>query len=165
MQWQSFFDRKQQATLMVVALVAWVWTAVIVDWLWVFYLPVIIQYVILGLITVASGGWLAMTYEKYSAKTVWFWLVLTVTFPVFWQFSLYNCHHFGLELLSVYVARFGLAILFLIGLIWNVWGLEQIAQRIETLRRQQREFDLGAVLQKKRRRTRAKTWNPLDPEA
>lgn len=165
MQWQSFFDRKQQATLMVVALVAWVWTAVIVDWLWVFYLPVIIQYVLLGLITVASGGWLAVTSEKHGTKTVWFWLVLTVTFPVFWQFSLYNCHHFGLEILSVYVARFGLAILFLIGLVWSVWGVEQIAQGIELYRRQQREFDLQAVLQKKYRSSTTKTWNPFDPEA
>jgi len=165
MQLQSFFDRKQQGMLIVVAMVAMIWAAVIIDWLWVFYLPFVIQYAMLGLITLASAGWLALTSEQYGTKNVWFCLVASVTFPVFWQFSLYNCDHFGLALLRGYLAWSGLATLFLIGLSWNVWGVEQIAQRIETLRRQQRAFDLKAVLQKKRRRIRTETWNPFDPDA
>ena len=50
MQLQSFLDQKQQRMLIVVALVTMIWAAVIVDWLWVFYLPFVIQYGILGLI-------------------------------------------------------------------------------------------------------------------
>jgi len=165
MQSQPFLDRKQQGTLALVAPIAAVWGAVVIDWLWVFYLPFVIQYVMLALFTLASGAWLVVTANRQGASNRWFYLVASLTFPVFWQFSLYNCDHFGPPLLRGYLAWFGLATLFLIGLSWNVWGVERIAQRIETRRRQQREFDLESVLQKKRRTTSAKTWNPFDPEA
>ena len=165
MQLQPFFDRKQQTTLVLVAPVATIWAAVLVDWLWVLYLPFVIQYVMLALLTLASGAWLAVTAEQYGTKNRWFYLVASITFPVFWQFSLYNCDHFGQPLLRVSLAWFGLASLFLIGLAWTVWGVERIAQQIEAFRRQQQEFDLQSVLQKKRRRTSVQTWNPFDPAA
>ncbi len=146
-------------------LVGYVWAAVVIDWLWVLMLPSIIQYSLLGAIAIASMAWLIRCYFVHGARTPWFWVVFTITFPVFWQFMLYNADQFDFELLRAYVSRAGLVMLFLIGLIWNIWGVERIAQRIESGRRQQQKFDLQEVLQQKQRKSEVETWNPFDPAA
>lgn len=162
MQTRSVLNRIE---LIVAPLVALVWAVVIVDWVWISYLPPLLQGVVLGTITSGCVLWLTWSSYRRGARHPGFWIVLTITFPVFWQYAIYGCNYFTLEILDGYLAWFGLGILFLGGLAWQIWGLEKIAQHLDFHRCQQREFNLQNVLQQQHSQATVKIWNPLDPEA
>ena len=156
---------KHRSPLLEVGLLGFVWTCVVADWMWINKLPFGIQYMVLSVSYLGSIAWLVKTYHDDGMRSTRFLAAATLVFPVFWQFVLYQCQQLGWQSLSVYVAWVGLAMLFLIGLAWNTWAVECIAQRIETRRRQQREFDLRDVLRQKPTQCEVHTWNPLDPAA
>ena len=151
--------------MLVTSGVAIAWLAALIDWLWLFRLPGFVDGSVFAATTVASAVWLCCVWFLYGGRSAWFWLTFTCTFPVFWQFGVYTTDVLELELFRAYVARAGLATLFVTGLAWITWHLERVTQSIDSVRRQARGFNLQAVLSQEQQESDAKTSNPLDPAA
>ena len=95
----------------------------------------------------------------------------SVLYPFGWQLSVFLSELFGLYDFRAGLTTYGMYGLFLIGLSWLIWWVEQKSRRIEQARLEEILGD-GPLLmspssateayeQKKRRRG----WNPLDPNA
>ena len=151
--------------MLVTSGVAIAWLAALIDWLWLFRLPGFVDGSVFAATTVASAVWLCCAWFLYGGRSAWFWLTFTCTFPVFWQFGVYTTDVFELEIFRAYVARAGLATLFVTGLAWITWHLERVTQSIDSARRQARGFNLQAVLSQEQQESDVKTLNPLDPAA
>lgn len=148
------------------SVVALVWLFALMDWLWLHLLPDSILTCIFCIISITCGIVLRTRFKQRASKTLQFWGMLSICVPVGWQAGVYFSEWLGLEVFRAYFARGGLALFFITGLSWVVWGIERHAQRIESARRD--EFNLEKVLQRKNTKRPAsdrRIWNPLDPFA
>ncbi|MDE0819238.1 MAG: hypothetical protein OSA92_16395, partial [Pirellulaceae bacterium] len=144
-----------------------VWFAAVIDWVWVGLLSD--HTLLFAGAAIAMAIRLRIEYRRRHENLIRFWFAFTVAIPIFWQAGIYFSDWLEFGVLRGYVARVGLATFFITGLIWVVWGIERISQRLEVERR--KAFDLQATLRHeapvrtKDKEPQAKIWNPLDPQA
>lgn len=161
--WRNI-NRRTRWTAVVVTLV---WFAAVIDWVWVGLLPD--HTLLFAGAAIAMAIRLRIEYRRRHENLIRFWFTFTVAIPIFWQAGIYFSDWLEFGVLRGYVARVGLVTFFITGLIWVVWGIERISQRLEVERR--KAFDLQATLRHeapvrtKDKEPQAKTWNPLDPQA
>jgi len=139
------------------------WFAAVVDWVWVNLLPDVALVILFETMTLAAAVWLFRAYTIRAENPVRFWMIFSITVPVFWQSAVCYFQWLGWELLRSYAAHVGLVTFFFTGLMWVVWGVEKHSQRLDDERRQ--AFDLNAVLQQTRSTQEVRSWHPLDPLA
>jgi hypothetical protein len=95
----------------------------------------------------------------------------TVAYVVLWAGGMIGSHLLALGAVYSWLAVYGLSGLFLIGLGWAVWGVEQTSQRYQARRmREALAAPASDALTAARRRpmlvrTARRTWNPLDQDA
>ena len=150
----------------IVGAVALVWHFALVDWLWTHLLAESLLPVIFLAVSLLCLSGLYKQYKQRAENQVQFWAVFSLCIPVGWHAGVFFSEWMGLEMFRAYFARGGLALFFIVGLVWVIWGVEKYAQRIETARRE--GFNLENVLQRKRASRQdsgRKIWNPLDPHA
>ena len=146
--------------------VALIWLFALVDWLWTSLLPEsVLPGIFLVVLLICCTAFFKQ-YRQRKANQIQFWIVFSICLPVGWHAGVYFCEWLGLDVFRAYCARGGLGAVFITGLAWGIWGLEQHVQRIEVTRRE--KFSLENVLyqkQTKRKDNLGKIWNPLDPHA
>lgn len=150
----------------IVGAVALVWHFALVDWLWTHLLAESLLPVIFLAVSLLCLSGLYKQYKQRAENQLQFWAVFSLCIPVGWHAGVFFSEWMGLEMFRAYFARGGLALFFIVGLVWVIWGVEKYAQRIETARRE--GFNLENVLQRKRASRQdsgRKIWNPLDPHA
>jgi hypothetical protein len=154
-------------TRWIAVVVTLVWFAAVIDWVWVGLLSD--HTLLFAGAAIAMAIRLRIEYRRRHENLIRFWFAFTVAIPIFWQAGIYFSDWLEFGVLRGYVARVGLATFFITGLIWVVWGIERISQRLEVERR--KAFDLQATLRHeapvrtKDKEPQAKIWNPLDPQA
>ena len=148
------------------SVIALVWLFALMDWLWLHLLSDFVLTCIFSIVSILCAFALRAQFKQRASKTIQFWGLFSICVPVGWQAGIYFSEGLGLEVFRAYFARGGLALFFITGLSWVVWGIERHAQRIESARRD--EFNLETVLQRKstkRSTSDRRIWNPLDPFA
>ena len=147
--------------------VTFVWFATVFDWVWGGLIPD--PTLLFATAATAMAIRMRVEYRRRHENIIRFWFAFTVSIPVFWQAGIYFSDWLEFDELRGYIARGGLATFFITGLIWVVWGVERISQRLEAERRH--AFNLQATLRHespvktKDKKSQAKIWNPLDPQA
>jgi len=143
------------------ALLIPLWMATVADMLWwrfgEFYLYswmlTSIQVLVFSATAAAGLVYCLVSWNKSvlsrSAALTWAYI------PV-WQWLVYVADKLNLDLIRVFLAQAGLALLFMIGLVWLIWYLERCAELYR-----QRELALGLVPSRREPRI----WNPLNPKA
>lgn len=150
--------------LWVTAYVDWRWTHFLQEWLGETHTEQIFGVSFLGAIPVLLA-WVVWT--QYPRRLAWkyLWAVLSIGFLFLWQVALFWCGLLEWEVAKVNVAQYGTFALFILGLVWVVWGVEKSAQHYLELRREWRKqagLDEGEDWIVNRP---PETWNPLDPDA
>jgi hypothetical protein len=111
---------------------------------------------------VIASLWVRYTYQQRQEQMLRFRIVASVAFFFFWQYGVFAAGERNLLELQTWIARTGLGIVFLVGLGWVVYLLEETSQFYEAERRKRQggsENHEGAVADQKA------CWNPLDPAA
>lgn len=128
------------AILWVICLANWMWLQF--DWQVVTWFQTLIFFVSLP-ITIAWIRWATRPARKHAITVN---VVLTISYVLSWQLSVFACDLLALDVLRTHCARLGTAAQFFIGLVWTVWGIERASQRFEWRRRLARA-DSGKVFQ------------------
>ncbi len=140
---------------------AMLWLFGVAQWMWVGEWPLLYSARpwLEGLFFFAAcfvGGYLAWNaWQIYSTQPIRGCLLLTVAYLLWWQFAVYAADALVWDRLRSSLASVGLGGLFLIGLAWTGWFVEQAARRLELARRAKGTADQAA----------GRSWHPLDPGA
>lgn len=165
-------DRRLSKT----AVIAVVWWACIVDWLWWGVVPQAGLGIAFGITACVSAAWLCWAYRRRGEKQLQSAAAACLTFIPLWQFAVYTLDLLELAEARVLLARCGTAVTYLMGLAWVVWGLEKAARKFDA-KRLESKHTVGATvgvesLVSNRGVTTAASvpeeeWltNPLDPQA
>lgn len=100
-------------------------------------------------------------------KSVRLWLKLSIASIVLWQVTVFVFDFAELPVARTHAARIGAAGLFILGLGWSIWGLEEASERYESARRARRSagmFSPNNLMAGTDSRPQAIN-NPLDPAA
>lgn len=132
-----------------------VWTVLLIEIRTVQMAPLWVH-VALGLLSIPLViDWLKTVNREQRQSQVQRWIVFTVTFVIWWQLSLVLLDTLVMDSARANVARWGTASLFIIGLLWVVWGIERGSVHYQQLSSQQKR-DSEAV---------SPIWNPLNLDA
>jgi hypothetical protein len=145
------------------------WLACLADWVWAGvlsggWLGAVRWSVFLaaGAIAVAWAAW-ARTQPSIMRAAIW-----TGSYVLVWHTLVFVSHELVWDQLRAYVSRGGLAGLFVIGLCWVVWLVEQGSRRYASRRRAGDADRAGLAFARRTaspERRGPRTWNPLDLEA
>jgi len=128
----------------VTAVVAGLWALASADWLWFRPGSVgMVTSVLRNLVFLSAAG-LAVAWTRWAIRNrdgnpVHRSAVSTAAFVIGWQMSVYVSDAFEWHVVTTQVARVGTALLFLIGLMWVVYGVEMASQFYERIRRSSHE--------------------------
>ena len=146
----------RQRPVLVTVVVASLWGLASADWLW--FRPgspgVITSVLRWGAFLAATG--LAVTWTRWaiwhgSADPVRRSVVYSATFVVGWQMSVFVSDAMAWHVVTTQLARAGTVLLFLVGLMWVVYGVEMASQFYDRLRKSsgdpgEQAADLGGLL-------------------
>lgn len=177
--------RFSRSSAIAIGLYGLLWALLLSDWLWWNWLANVID----------RGWWRAVTpvlqwigfTGAIAVGGLWIvwskrWLpvaragIYTACYVPAWHWLVFTTDAVGLDFLRVAFANAGLGGLFLLGLAWVVWGVEN-ASRFYVARRESarrvKDANIDRALPAKlpvpqkpsRERPRKRLWNPLDPDA
>ncbi len=152
-----------------------VWLPVRIDQLWLEQFSARVHWTV-GLASLGLGilwfAWAAWSVRRMNVAVAF---VLSVFYIVWWQLAVQAAHWMVWDTLRANLARYGLAGLFFVGLMWVVWFVDRATRQREARRRAAKEdtadIRLGrpsAMHGRSDRATRRRAWNiwnPLDPRA
>lgn len=138
-----------------------------------------------GAIESALGLLLGLTVSPLATWWLWLWargrgpIIRAAAYSgyylVWWLFAVYAAQWLEWYSLRASLANYGLGLLFLIGLAWAVWGVEQASQFYANRRKKMEELasgpaeDRAAAAARPRAAEAAavpdRVWNPLDLDA
>ena len=113
------------------------WMALVVDWMALDQLPTWLPQVGLTAGAVLAAGWIWASWRQSNLKRA---VVASLAYPPLWVFSVMATDVLVWDGLRSNLVSLGTGGLYLIGLIWLVWGLEQFAIYYEGRRNQAREL-------------------------
>ena len=130
--------------VLVTAVVAGLWALASADWLW--FRPGsagTVTLVLRNLVFLSATGlavaWTGWAIRNRDHNPVHRSAVYTATFVIGWQMSVYLSDALEWNVVTTQLARVGTGLLFLIGLIWVVYGVETASQFYERVRRDSEE--------------------------
>ncbi len=134
------------------AIYAVVWFVLLGCWLWFQQTPDMLRFLpylewgCFSLSVPVSIYWYRWAMWPKRRDSITVSTVLTGTYVLLWQFSVFATHELVWDVARAQLARFGTAGLFFIGLAWTVWIIERASQHYESLRPSGDGPDLGADL-------------------
>jgi len=157
------------------AVYALVWLAATADWLWFRVVRAVFETMAGWAGSVSWLGWLALSLDWLATSSLLHWLVFvpavgvagawvtwsrssgrerevrhygiaTGAYVVAWQFAVFASYELGWDVVNTQLARLGTVILFLVGLLWVVWGIERASQYFERVIPPDENIDLGNQL-------------------
>lgn len=156
----------RQPAFLATAVYALAWLGCVLDWMAFEQLPPWLRLLALLPALGVSYGWIQWGRQQ---STFTLSVVGTLVYIPCWAALVVLADWLAWDSLRVSLAQLGLGGLYIVGLIWIVWGLEQAAQYYEALRKQQRlasrhiETEPTQVLHESESDRRV--HNPLDPAA
>ena len=134
----------------VTAVTAGLWAMASADWLW--FRPgdtgtvtSILRNLVFLAATVVAVAWSRWTIRNRDGNPVVRSAVLTAVYVIGWHMAVYVTGLLGWNVLTTQLARVGTAVLFLVGLMWVVYGVEVASQFHERLRRLSADVGDGAT--------------------
>lgn len=112
-------------------------------------------HLVLGLLSIPLAVYWWKQVSRARNQQIQRWIIGTVAFVVWWQFTLVLLDSLVMDAARANIARWGTAGLFLIGLLWVVWGIERASVHYKKL-----ASNHGAVTT-----ATAPIWNPLNLDA
>ncbi len=133
-------ERLLRRPLQVTGVVAGLWALASADWLWfrpgsVGMVTTVLRNLVFFSATGLAVGWTCWAKRNRTGNPVHRAAVFSAVFVIGWQMSVYLCDAFQWHVLTTQLARIGTALLFLIGLMWVVYGVEVASQFYEHRRR------------------------------
>ena len=152
--------------ILATAIYALVWLGVILDLMAFDQLPVWGRLLCLLPGLVVSGMWVRWSRRQPPLTLA---IVLTAAYVPWWAGLVVFAEWLAWDSLRVSLAQLGLAGIYVVGLLWVVWGLERAAQFYEAKRKQQRLLAGGTAAESTQvlheTRSEKPVSNPLDPAA
>lgn len=112
-------------------------------------------HLVLGLLSIPLAVYWWKQVSRARNQQIQRWIIETVAFVVWWQFTLVLLDSLVMDAARANIARWGTAGLFLIGLLWVVWGIERASVHYKKL-----ASNHGAITT-----ATAPIWNPLNLDA
>ncbi|MFP6703734.1 MAG: DUF4159 domain-containing protein [Planctomycetaceae bacterium] len=145
-----------RVAMKVTAVVASLWVLATADWLWFRpdsdgLLTRVLRFLVFVAGALLALGWAAWASLERTSRPRHSCAAFTAAFVVFWQMFVYVCDALAWHVLTTQAARIGTALMFLIGLMWVVYGVEMASQFYERMRRESADS--------------LSDWNPLDQTA
>lgn len=122
----------------------------------------ILYWLVFSATFIVATLWICFTHQQREHHRLRFSIVATVAVIFYWQFGVFIFDAYYFLELRAWTARAGLAIVFVVGLAWTIYGLEIASQSYEQKRRNRPAADgeAGNAGGEQKR-----CWNPLDPTA
>ena len=145
-----FLQQVMRRPVLVTAVVASLWAMASADWLW--FRPgdtgtvtSILRNLVFLASTALAVAWSCWAIRHRDGNPVLRSAVLTAVYVIGWQMAVYVSGLLGWHVLTTQLARVGTALLFLVGLMWVVYGVEVASQFHERIRRLSADVDDGAT--------------------
>jgi hypothetical protein len=145
-----FIERLLRRPVLMTAVMAGLWALASADWLWL--RPGaggIVTLVIRNLVFFAASGlavaWTGWAILNRDGNPVQRSAVFTAAFVIGWQMSVYLSDVLGWHVVTTQLARIGTVLLFLVGLMWVVYGVELASQFYERIQKPSDEHADGAT--------------------
>ena len=129
------------------------------DWVWVHTLHPLVLWLVTITTLPLGGAWLLWGSQPELRRTFRAWLAFTGVYSVWWPAAIFVAHSIGQEELRASIANCGLGGMFLIGLLWTMWGLETGSQYYRSRRLTSTVSDTATSEPDQH------IWNPLDLDA
>ncbi|MEC9008887.1 MAG: hypothetical protein VX877_06465, partial [Planctomycetota bacterium] len=145
-----FLQQVMRRPVLVTAVMASLWAMASADWLW--FRPgdtgtvtSILRNLVFLAATALAVAWSRGAIRHRDGNPVLRSAVLTAVYVIGWQMAVYVSGLLGWHVLTTQLARVGTALLFLVGLMWVVYGVEVASQFHERIRRLSTDVDDGAT--------------------
>ena len=173
----NFLTRAPKLLLRLTAGYAALWLVAMLLWRGGDWLPTWLEAIVFSLSLPLGAAWLVWLRRNVAdgqkdsagAPYIAWYVVGTAIYPFWWQLAVFWADALSLHEARASFASMGLGGLFLIGLVWVIWGLEKASRRIERQRIDEVVAQGPSLLTSAEAaadgRAHGRIWNPLDPFA
>lgn len=149
-----------------------IWLLWLADWLWFGpKLPHWSHWIVFAASVPMTVAWMIRVARPAHRSMILVAAVASCSYVFWWQLAVFVADSLLWDVLRAYLAWLGTAGLFLIGLIWVVWGIERGSRHHESLRADRRhksldeESLLAASIDRDELEGGDSVWNPVDTDA